>query len=95
MFSPDGDRRADRLLRYELSEEARGLLFVNGRRRGLTRFPRPADRLIWNGGWTERVCRPGLYQVQLSARDPAGNLAARTEPKASGCATSRSGGIGS
>lgn len=83
VFSPDGDGRADRVLvRYAVSEEAVGLLFVDGRRRGLTRFARTADRLIWNGKVDGDGLRAGVYRVQLSARDPAGNLAARTEPTA-------------
>jgi len=83
VLSPDGDGRGDRvLLRYELSEDGRGLLFVNGRRRGLTRFPRPADRLIWNGKENGRSLPAGIYWLQLSARDPAGNRAAPTEPTA-------------
>lgn len=83
VFSPDGDGRADRvILRYELGEDGRGLLFVNGGRRGLTRFARPADRLIWNGKENGQGLPAGIYRVQLSAQDPAGNLAARTEPVA-------------
>ena len=81
VFSPDGDGRADRvILRYELGEDGRGLLYVNGRRRGLTRFARPADRLVWNGKENGQELPAGVYRVQLSAQDPAGNLAARTEP---------------
>ena len=41
VISPDGDRRADHAtFSYRLSEPGRGLLFVDGKRRGLTRFPR-------------------------------------------------------
>ena len=83
VLSPDGDGRGDRvLLRYELSEDGRGLLFVNGRRRGLTRFPRSADRMIWNGKENGRGLPAGIYWLQLSARDPAGNRAAPSEPTA-------------
>jgi len=83
VFSPDGDRRADRvILRYELDEDGRGLLFVNGRRRGLTRFPRQDDRMVWNGKVDGRALPAGIYRLQLSAQDPAGNLATRTEPVA-------------
>lgn len=81
VFSPDGDGRSDRVLvRYELGEEGRGLLFVNGRRRGLTRFPRTEDRVTWNGRQNSEGLPAGVYRIQLSARDPAGNLAVRTKP---------------
>jgi hypothetical protein len=34
VISPDGDRRSDKLtVRYRLSEDGRGVLFVNGKRR--------------------------------------------------------------
>ncbi len=83
VFSPDGDRRADRvILSYELDEDGRGLLYVNGRRRGLTRFPRPSARMVWNGKVDGRALPAGIYRLQLSAQDPAGNLATRTEPVA-------------
>lgn len=80
VFSPDGDRRADRvILSYELDEDGRGLLYVNGRRRGLTRFPRPSDRMVWNGKVDGRALPAAIYRLQLSAQDRAGNLARRTE----------------
>ena len=83
VFSPDGDRRADRvILGYELDEDGRGLLYVNGRRRGLTRFPRPGDRVVWNGKVNGRALPEGIYRLQLSAQDRAGNRATRTEPVA-------------
>ena len=81
VFSPDGDRRADRVtFRYRLSEDGRGMLFVDGRRRGLTRFPRTEDRIVWYGRANGRSLRPGTYSVRLGADDPAGNLAERTAP---------------
>jgi len=83
VFSPDGDRRADRvILGYELDEDGRGLLYVNGRRRGLTRFPRSDDRMVWNGKVNGRALPEGIYRLQLSAQDRAGNRATRTEPVA-------------
>ena len=83
VFSPDGDRRGDRvILSYELDEDGRGLLYVNGRRRGLTRFPRSGDRMIWNGKVDGRALPAAIYRLQVSAQDPAGNLATRTEPVA-------------
>ena len=48
--SPDGDGRSDRVtVRYRLSEPGRGMLFVNGKRRALTRFPRTEETIVWNG----------------------------------------------
>jgi hypothetical protein len=80
-FSPDGDGRNDRVdVRYRLSEKANAMLLVNGVRRVRTRF-RPTEGVIpWFGKVAGRSQRAGLYRLQLSAEDPAGNLAAPTKP---------------
>jgi hypothetical protein len=79
--SPDGDRRSDRVtVRYRLSEPGRGVLFVNGRRRALTRFPRTEETIVWNAKVAGRPVREGVYRLQLAAFDPAGNRAERTTP---------------
>ena len=63
-FSPDGDRRGDSVtFRYRLSEPGRGLLFVNGKRRGLTRFPRPGDSIVWYGKVDARALAPGVLPL--------------------------------
>ena len=81
VFSPDGDRRRDRsTFRYRLSEPGKGLLFVNGKRRGLTRFPRTEGSIDWNGKVRRRALPPGPYAVRLAGSDPAGNLSERTGP---------------
>ena len=81
VISPDGDRRGDRAtFRYRLSEPGRGMLFVNGKRRGLTRFPRKQDSIGWNGKVNGRVLAPGAYAAGLAAFDPAGNVSERTRP---------------
>lgn len=81
VISPDGDGRSDRVVvRYRLSERGRGLLFVNDRRRALTRFPRTEERIVWNGKLAGRPQRPGTYLLQVAAFDPAGNRAERTPP---------------
>ena len=81
VFSPDGDGRADRVtVRYRLSEEARGLLYVNGVRRGETRARRTENELPWFGRADRRALPAGSYELTLSARDPAGNLARRSDP---------------
>ena len=80
-FSPDGDGRNDRVrLRYTLTEPAKAILLAKGARAGLTRFRPLEGKLDWYGTIGGRKQRPGLYPLQLSAEDPAGNLAARTKP---------------
>jgi len=75
VFSPDGDRRADRIVvTYRLSEPAKALLLVAGKQRVETRFPRERDRLSWYGRVGGRAVRPGPKALALQARDPAGNL---------------------
>ena len=76
VISPDGDGRADRaVVRYTLTDDAKGLLFVNGRRHTVTRFPRSAGRIVWNGKRNREALPPGLYTLSVSARDRAGNVA--------------------
>lgn len=80
VFSPDGDRRADRVtFRYRLNEAGRAMLLVNGKRRGLTRYPRTQDKLVWNGKVGGRALRSGTYVVRVVPFDPAENLGARSE----------------
>lgn len=81
VLSPDGDRRGDRVtFRYRLSEPGRGMLFVDGKRRGLTRFARAEDSIAWYGKVGGKALPAGTYSARLGAFDPAGNLAGRTEP---------------
>ena len=56
------------------------MLFVDGKRRGLTRFPRQQDSIPWNGKVRGRALAPGAYTAYLAAFDPAGNVSARTQP---------------
>ena len=80
-FSPDGDGRADSVtFRYRLSEPARGMLFVNGKRRVLQLFAREADSLTWYGKLRGKSLRAGVYEAQVGAFDPAGNRAERSRP---------------
>jgi hypothetical protein len=79
VFSPDGDRRADRLrVSYRLSEPGRVLLFVNGVKRVETRFPRERDTLSWFGLVDGRAVRAGPYALAIRAVDPAKNLSDAT-----------------
>jgi FlgD Ig-like domain len=81
VFSPDGDGRSDRVVvTYRLSEEGRGILFVNGRRHERKLFARTEDRFVWNGRLRGRTARPGTYALELGAADRAGNRAERTPP---------------
>jgi hypothetical protein len=81
VISPDGDGRRDRAtFSYRLSEPGRGVLFVNGKRRGLKLFPRTEDSIIWNGKLNGRALPPGSYTARLAAFDPAGNVTPRTRP---------------
>ena len=84
VISPDGDRRADHAtFRYRLSEPGRGLLFVDGKRRGLTRFPRTEDSIAWYGKVDGRALPPGPYTPRLAA-------STRPETSPSGRGRSRS-----
>ena len=65
-------------MRYRLNEEGRGALFVNGKRRALTRFPRTEETIVWNGKVADGRCGRASYGLQLVAFDPAGNRSART-----------------
>ena len=81
VFSPDGDRRRDSVtFRYRLSEPGRGMLFVDGERRVLTRFPRPEGSITWSGKFEGKPLAPGAHTARLAADDPAGNVAERTAP---------------
>jgi hypothetical protein len=80
-FSPDGDRRLERVtVRYRVDEPARALLFVNGRQVERTRF-RPLEGVrVWNGRRGGRALPAGDYELALAAEDTAGNVGERTAP---------------
>jgi hypothetical protein len=81
VFSPDGDRRADRVtFRYQLDEPGRAMLLVDGKRRVLTLFPRTEDKLEWYGKVGGRALPAGAYTARVAAFDPAGNVSARSRP---------------
>jgi hypothetical protein len=76
-FSPDGDRRGDRVVvDYKTSEPAHGVLYVDGRRVVFTRRQLQRSALEWNGRVDGKPAKPGVYRLQLSAEDRAGNLSA-------------------
>ena len=76
VFSPDGDRRADKVrARYTVSERSSVLLFADGRK-VLESPPRTSGKLEWYG----KRARPGVYIVTLRAIDEAGNGSAPSPP---------------
>jgi len=83
VFSPDGDGRSDRVtVRYEVDENARAMLLVDGTRRVLGRFREHRGRLAWFGRVNGRPVRPGIYELRLRALDRAGNRSHRTRASA-------------
>ena len=77
VISPDGDGRRDRVVvSYRVDEPARGILLVDGDRRVLTRGQQEEAALEWYGKVDGEPLRRGVYQLELSAQDRAGNLAA-------------------
>jgi hypothetical protein len=76
-FSPDGDRRADKVkLTYRVSDRATVIAFVDGRRT-LRGRPGTEGKLEWYGRRRGEPLRPGLYAITLVAVDSAGN---RSQP---------------
>jgi FlgD Ig-like domain len=74
-ISPDGDGRSDRVqIRYRVSENAHGLLFVDGRRTVYTRFQPREGVMSWYATRSGRSARPGRYRLEVAAEDTAGNL---------------------
>jgi hypothetical protein len=81
-FSPDGDGRNDKLsVRYEFSEPAHALLYVNGTRRVRSRFQPLEGKLDWYGIVEGRALRARSVVVTLAAEDRAGNVSSRTPPE--------------
>lgn len=79
VFSPDGDGRNDRVTAtYELDEEARAMMLVDGRRRALSKFQELEGRLVWFGRVNGGSVPPGTYEIRLRAFDQAGNRSRRT-----------------
>lgn len=73
-FSPDGDKQADFVrLTYELSKPAHVQLYLDGTR-VLNTFRHPAHGSVsWNGQVHGQTLPPGTYEIELGARDLAGN----------------------
>lgn len=74
LFSPDGDRRADRItVRYRVDEPARALLYVDGAQRVQGASLRPAGELEWYGKVGGVSLPARRYALTLVAVDRAGN----------------------
>jgi FlgD Ig-like domain len=81
VISPDDDRRRDSVtFRYRLDEPAKGMLFVNGKRRVRKLFARTEDSIVWYGRVGGKALPPGTYTARVAAADPAGNVSERTRP---------------
>lgn len=81
VFSPDGDRRNDAIeVGYRLNEPGRGELYVDGKRRALTRFYRTGESIRWTGRRGGRTLPAGTYELTLVAFDAAFNRTERTTP---------------
>ncbi len=79
VFSPDGDRRRDRVTgRYRVNEPASVVLYVNGIQRVRNRGKRTHGRVQWFGRIGGSPVPQGVYQLSLGARDVAGNLGVPT-----------------
>ncbi|MGZ4385496.1 MAG: FlgD immunoglobulin-like domain containing protein [Gaiellaceae bacterium] len=75
VFSPDGDRQADRLtIAYHLSESGHVLLLVDGQKIVQTRSSAPKGSLAWYGKVDGRPLPQGTYQLRIGAVDLAGNV---------------------
>lgn len=83
VFSPDGDKRGDRVVAlYRVDEPAQVSLLVDGRTAVRKRGSKTAGQIDWFGTVDGQVVRPGVHQLELGARDVAGNAAASTRPRA-------------
>jgi hypothetical protein len=77
VFSPDGDRRADRIaVRYALDTPAQAWLYVDGVRRVVGSSLKPTGELRWYGRVDGSPLPAGRYALVVVAVDPAGNRSA-------------------
>jgi hypothetical protein len=77
VFSPDGDRRADRIeVRYTLDGRAQAMLFVDGVRRVVGSSLQPTGELRWYGMVDGSALPAGRHDLAVVAVDQAGNRSA-------------------
>jgi hypothetical protein len=75
VFSPDGDRRRDRVrVTYRADGPARVSLYADGVRVGRKRGQQEEGRIDWNGRVDGDPLAPGVYALDLRAKDAAGNV---------------------
>ena len=75
VFSPDGDRRADRVtVRYTVNERAQGMLYVDGMRLVVGAGLKSPGELRWFGKVDGRSLPARRYRLAVRALDLAGNL---------------------
>ena len=80
VFSPDGDRRRDKIVAfYRVDEPAKVFLYANGKRRIVGRGHKLTGKLEWYGRVRGRPLPPGPYRVSLLAVDRAGNRTSSVE----------------
>ena len=73
-FSPDGDRQADFVsFAYELSKPAHVQLYLGGMRLLNTHGHAAKGTVSWNGQVDGATLPPATYEIELGARDLAGN----------------------
>ena len=82
LFSPDGDRRADRVdVSFRVDQRAQASLLVAGVQRVLGRPARLGGHLRWYGMVDGKSLRPWTFDLAVSAVDVAGN---RSRPTTAG-----------
>jgi hypothetical protein len=83
VFSPDGDRRADRVVvRYRVDEPAQVSLYVDGRQRVRKRGLKRVGTIDWYGQVEGTPLPRGVYRLSVGAVDVAGNAVARRPTRA-------------
>jgi len=79
VFSPDGDKRADRVIvRFRAGERVSASLLVDGVQQLRLRGRRKQGRLDWFGTIDGKPAARGVYGLSLIARDAAGNVGGPT-----------------
>jgi hypothetical protein len=83
VFSPDGDRRGDRVVAgYSVDEPARVSLYVDGVRAVLKKGRKAEGTIDWFGTRDGKPLPKGPYRLRLAATDIAGNEGRPTRSKA-------------
>jgi hypothetical protein len=79
VFSPDGDKRGDRVIvRFRSDERASGSLLVDAVQRVRLRAKKRVGRIDWFGLVDDTPVDAGAYGLSVIARDAAGNVGGPT-----------------